>query len=165
MFSVTKSRALSKAARSSFEKDELLEVHESHIDDGDFARKKTAAWLSPSITFLNLQLVLFALYTLTFFLLWDNLPRQLEHGPSIIYCKDFLPSEIKLCREDANSNARDEAPTIEAVIYEPRLLHNSVNATNIYKGPPNPEQDAAWRELLSRKIPSSDFRSSTEGYE
>ena len=34
---------------------------------------------------------------------------------------------------------------------ERRTLHNSVNASNPYKGPPSPELDLAWHNLLRRQ--------------
>ena len=44
------------------------------------------------------------------------------------------------------------APARPAIQMERRTLHNSVNASNPYKGPPSPELDLAWHNLLRRKF-------------
>lgn len=41
------------------------------------------------------------------------------------------------------------APARDAIKFERVTFHGSLNATNPYKGPPSPELDAAWHDLLA----------------
>ncbi|KUJ21546.1 uncharacterized protein LY89DRAFT_729063 [Mollisia scopiformis] len=58
-----------------------------------------------------------------------------------------LPEQKLLPSHD---NALDMlySPMRDAVRYEVKTLHNSVNATSKYKGPPTPEVDKAWRAVF-----------------
>ncbi|KAK3170547.1 hypothetical protein OEA41_002628 [Lepraria neglecta] len=70
-----------------------------------------------------LQVLLIAIYTVVFIVLQSQI-LEIDNGA-------LIPS-----------------PARPAIQMERRTLHNSVNASNPYKGPPSPELDLAWHNLL-----------------
>ena len=44
------------------------------------------------------------------------------------------------------------APIADALKFEVRTAHNSLNTSSKYKGPPNDDVDRAWRNLFEREF-------------
>jgi hypothetical protein len=65
-----------------------------------------------------------------------------------IYSGIFLLLLRGQLRNGSNTKPLIVSPATSAIRMESKVLQNSLNATNPYKGPPNEELDRAWHELL-----------------
>ena len=92
------------------------------------------------------QVLLIAIYTIVFIVLQSHI-LPIDNGA-------LIPCEcVERSRSSLEKLTRPRiAPARSAIQMERRTLHNSVNASNPYKGPPSPELDLAWRNLLRRKL-------------
>ena len=93
-----------------------------------------------------IQVLLITIYTVVFITLQSQMLPN-DNGA-------LIPCEcVERSRSPLEKLTRPcTAPARSAVQMERRTLHNSVNVSNPYKGPPSPELDLAWHNLLRRTV-------------
>lgn len=115
-----------------------------------FTRRKPKFPVWPFIV----HLIIFCAYTIAFLAYSKSVQGENCHK-SLIYCKQN-PS----CMTDQRANS-GQAPVREAVKWERVTSKNELEEKNPYKGPPRPELDDAWHDLLkhsSIRVSKEDLR-------
>ena len=97
----------------------------------------------------SLHLLLLVSYTVCFIWLAKSYPRAGCAQRDMIYCKSALDNARKGLGELTSFCAT--APAREALEYETQIFKSSLDE-NPFLGPPRPELDAAWHDLLKSTL-------------
>ncbi|KAI1128411.1 hypothetical protein F5Y10DRAFT_292062 [Nemania abortiva] len=115
-------------------------------------RRRTYSHLAAPIAF---HLLLATLYTALFFMFWDSKLKQgivQASGRNNKYHAYSKPTTLFFCLKDNNVYKRFNmlitGPALEALKWESRVFEGELDASSPFKGPPRPELDDAWNNLL-----------------
>lgn len=122
--------------------DDLSSVDNDNTHHSD--RSKQNCIPRPLRHFFILQALLILGYTVLGLLLVRSAHTERSTQRDLIYCEFNISRLSNHCTDDSNNR---EAPAREALKYKKQVFHSYVDG-NPFAGPPRPELDGAWHNLL-----------------